>query len=301
MARRGNLGQKLLQAGALHERAAAAARRLYDCTVCPRSCHVNREREEVGVCGIGRNAAVASAGPHYGEERPLVGRGGSGTIFFSGCNLHCAFCQNCEISGSSVGRSVHTTGLARIMLELESRGCENVNLVTPSHVVPQIVEALALAIADGLSIPIVYNSSGYDGIESLRLLDGLVDIYMPDFKFWHNESSDYLPGVPDYAEVAVTAVREMHRQVGDLEIVGGVAVSGLLVRHLVMPRRTADTASIMQFLASLSRDTYVNVMGQYRPYHRARRDPVIGAPVSAAEHAAALQAARAVGLWRIEA
>jgi putative pyruvate formate lyase activating enzyme len=261
---------------------------------------VNRERDELGVCGTGRNAVVASAAPHYGEERPLVGRGGSGTIFFSGCNLHCVFCQNCEISGASVGRSADANGLARIMLELESRGCENINLVTPSHVVPQIVEALVAAMVAGLSIPIVYNSSGYDGLESLRLLDGLVDIYMPDFKFWYNEGSDYLPGVHDYAEVAEPSVREMHRQVGDLQIVGGVAVGGLLVRHLVMPRQAADTASIMRFLASLSRDTYVNVMGQYRPHHRARRDPVIGAPVSAAEHAAAVQAARAAGLRRIE-
>lgn len=252
------------------------------------------------MCGIGSTAVVASAAPHFGEEGPLVGRRGSGTIFFSGCNLHCTFCQNCEISGSTVGRPTDARGLARVMVGLQDRGCENINLVTPSHVVPQIVEALGTAVAEGLSIPIVYNSSGYDGLQSLHLLDGLVDIYMPDFKFWHNEGTEYLPGVKDYAEVAVAAVREMHRQVGDLKIVDGVAVSGLLVRHLVMPRQAADAAAIMRFLASLSRDTYVNVMGQYRPYHRARWDPVIGSSVTDAEHAAAIRAARAAGLCRID-
>lgn len=290
----------LHRSGELAERARRAVAALEECELCPRRCRVDRTAGEVGVCRVGRLAHVASASPHFGEERPLVGTQGSGTIFFSGCNLRCSFCQNCDISHDAVGRQVDAPGLAGIMLELESHGCLNINLVTPSHVVPQILEALDIAIGEGLDIPIVYNSSAYDSVETLRLLDGVVDIYMPDFKFWHGEGAEWLDGVSDYADVATAAVREMHRQVGDLEIVRGVAVSGLLVRHLVMPRGAANSRAIMRFLASVSPETYVNVMGQYRPAYRAGRDPVIGTPATFEEVAAAVEAARDAGLRRID-
>ncbi|MFP4431742.1 MAG: 4Fe-4S cluster-binding domain-containing protein [Spirochaetaceae bacterium] len=290
----------LHRSGELAERAGRAVAALEECELCPRRCGVNRVAGEIGVCRVGRLANVASASPHFGEERPLVGTHGSGTVFFSGCNLRCSFCQNCDISHEAVGVEVDAAGLARIMLELQSHNCENINLVTPSHVVPQILEALDVALREGLDIPIVYNSSAYDSLETLRLLDGVVDIYMPDFKFWHGEGARWLDGVTDYADVATAAVREMHRQVGDLEIVRGVAVSGLLVRHLVMPRGAANSRAIMRFLASLSPETYVNVMGQYRPAHRARRDPVIGTSSTYEEVAGAVEAARDAGLRRID-
>lgn len=290
----------LHRSGELAERAGRAVAALEECELCPRRCGVNRVAGEIGVCRVGRLANVASASPHFGEERPLVGTHGSGTVFFSGCNLRCSFCQNCDISHEVVGVEVDAAGLARIMLELQSHNCENINLVTPSHVVPQILEALDVALREGLDIPIVYNSSAYDSLETLRLLDGVVDIYMPDFKFWHGEGARWLDGVTDYADVATAAVREMHRQVGDLEIVRGVAVSGLLVRHLVMPRGAANSRAIMRFLASLSPETYVNVMGQYRPAHRARRDPVIGTSSTYEEVAGAVEAARDAGLRRID-
>lgn len=254
---------------------------------------------------------MASYGPHFGEEGPLVGRGGSGTVFFSGCNLLCSFCQNCEISHGLpipgarrrrfVGEEVDAERLAAIMRGLEEHGCENINLVTPSHVVPQILEAYALLEQDGgLNVPLVYNCNGYDRVETLALLDGVVDIYLPDFKFWKGRGSAYLGRVDDYGERAAEAVAEMHRQVGDLRIEGGTAVSGLLVRHLVMPKHLDDTARIMEFLAALSKDTYVNVMAQYRPHHRAVGDPVIGRRITAEEFSEAVAAARRAGLWRTE-
>jgi putative pyruvate formate lyase activating enzyme len=290
---------KLDGSGELTERIRTAVGALERCEVCPRACGVDRTRGELGVCGIGRLARVASAAPHFGEERPLVGTRGSGAIFLSGCSLRCSFCQNCEISHTTVGTETDAAGLARIMIELQSHGCLNVNLVTPTHVVPQILEALPIAIAGGLSIPIVYNSSGYDDVRTLRLLDGIVDIYMPDLKFWHGEGTDLMDGVRDYTSVAVDAIREMHRQVGDLHLVAGIAISGLLVRHLVMPGGVADAAAIMRFLASVSPETYVNIMGQYRPYHDARHHPVIGRSVTYTEHVKAIEAAHDAGLRRV--
>jgi putative pyruvate formate lyase activating enzyme len=198
------------------------------------------------------------------------------------------------------GREIEPEELARIMLGLQRQGCHNINFVTPTHVVPQILEALPQAIEQGLRVPLVYNSSGYDSVETLRLLDGVIDIYMPDFKFWQGRGADYLGGVADYGETAKKAVAEMHRQVGDLRIERGVAVGGLLVRHLVMPRRVADTASIMRYLAFLSPNTYVNIMSQYRPHFRARGDPVIGTRITSAEYAEALDAAVEAGLSRLD-
>jgi putative pyruvate formate lyase activating enzyme len=229
-----------------------------------------------------------------------VGSGGSGTIFFAGCNLLCSFCQNCDISHGLAGIDATPRRLARTMLALQAAGCHNINLVTPSHVAAQILEALAIAAAGGLRLPLVWNSSGYDSVGTLRLLDGVVDIYMPDFKFWKGEGIRWIPGVADYGETAAAAIREMHRQVGDLVIERGLAVRGLLVRHLVMPGSAANTGAIMRFLASLSRDTYVNLMHQYRPLYRARGDAVIGSRTSAREYAAAVAAARAAGLHRLD-
>lgn len=291
--------RELRRSGELASRARKLASLLKSCTVCPRKCRVDRTAGETGVCGIGSRATVASYGPHYGEEAPLVGRAGSGTIFFGGCNLVCSFCQNCEISHGGAGRPVDAGRLADIMLDLQSRGCENINLVTPTHVAPQILEALVLA--EDLSAPIVYNTNSYEHLDNLRLLDGVVDIYLPDFKFWKGEGARYLPGVSNYGETAGAAIAEMHRQVGDLRVEGGRAVSGVLVRHLVMPGNVSDTPAIMAFLASLSRDMYVNIMPQYRPHFRAVKDRRIGRRVRQDEFARAVGAARAAGLRRIEA
>jgi putative pyruvate formate lyase activating enzyme len=275
-----------------------ALSRLADCTVCPRECHVDRTAGEVGVCGIGRRAVVASYGPHFGEEPPLVGRGGSGTIFFAGCNLLCVFCQNSEISHGRAGRPVDAEELAGIMMNLQDGGCENINLVTPTHVVPQIVDAVEMA--EDLSVPIVYNTNSYENLDTLLVLEGIVDIYLPDFKFWNGQGERFMPGVSDYGEVASRAIAEMHRQVGDLRIVDGVAVSGILVRHLVMPGDAADTARIMEYLAKLSRETYVNIMPQYRPSYKAGSDRVIGRRLRHDEFDNAVHAARDAGLRRVE-
>ncbi len=235
------------------------------CRLCPRRCGVDRAAGERGFCGAGAEATVASAGPHFGEEPCLVGRGGSGTIFFAGCNLRCVFCQNFDISHRLVGEAMDTADLARLMLALEARGCENINFVTPTHVAAALAEAIVEARRRGLHVPIVWNSSGYESVEVLRLLEGLVEIYMPDFKFGCSESAERYCRAPDYPERAREALREMQRQVGDLVIEGGVARRGLLVRHLVMPGGLEESREILSFLASLSPRTFVNVMGQYRP------------------------------------
>ena len=278
---------------------------LTHCSICPRRCGIDRVAGQTGTCLIGGAARLASFGPHHGEEAPLVGPdrthgGGSGTIFFSGCNLLCSFCQNSDISHSAVGSECDAGQLADVMLELQRQGCHNINLVTPSHVVPQILAALPVAIDAGLRLPLVYNSSGYDSLETLGILDGIIDIYMPDLKFWHGQAAQWLSGVNDYAEVATAAIREMHSQVGDLVVERGIAQSGLLVRHLVMPRDASDSRAIFSFLASLSSNTYVNVMAQYRPCYIARTDPIIGSPLSAAEYVQALDWAHEAGLCRLD-
>ena len=257
--------------GLLDERIAAAESRLNGCTLCPRACGVDRTAGETGVCRTGAEAWVSSYGPHFGEEAPLTGTRGSGTIFFTHCNLLCLFCQNYDISHGGEGEPVDVRGLARIMLLLEERGCHNINLVTPSHVVPQILAALKPAVEGGLSVPLVFNSSGYDSVETLALLDGIIDIYMPDFKFWDADLAEEACGAGDYPDVARKALIEMHRQVGDLVIDdSGIARRGLLVRHLVLPRGMAGTGEIMRFIAErISRNTYVNIMPQYHPCGRA--------------------------------
>lgn len=260
---------------------------------------------------------VADVGPHHGEERCLTGVckdglattlglvGGSGTVFFSGCNLGCTFCQNWTISHEKRGRPVAADSLARLMLLVQRQGCLNLNLVTPSHVVPQILEALALAVPDGLRLPIVYNTGGYDEVETLRLLDGVVDIYMPDFKYWTARSGAAYLCAADYSDKARAAIAEMHRQVGDLELgADGVARRGLLVRHLVMPDALAESRAIFAWLAELSPETYVNVMSQYRPAGAARSDPDLapagGKRPAREQHRAALAAARRAGLRRAD-
>jgi putative pyruvate formate lyase activating enzyme len=253
------------------------------------------------VCGVGSEAWVSSAGPHFGEERPLVGRGGSGTIFLAGCNLDCIFCQNAEISHGREGAAASPEQLARTMLGLQDMGCHNINFVTPTHQVPQILGALVLAAARGLRLPLVYNCGGYESVETLKLLDGVVDLYMPDFKYGDEAVGRELSGVRDYPAIARAAVREMYRQVGDLVMdERGVARRGLLVRHLVLPGGLAGTDGVMRFLADLSPATYVNVMSQYRPRRQAGRHPLLSRPVSRQEVAAGVAAARSAGLHRLD-
>ncbi len=291
--------------GRMAARVDQAMAELEACRACPRDCDVDRTRADSISCRVGRHARVAAAFPHLGEEACLRGTRGSGTIFFSSCNLRCVFCQNWDISAAANDREVDATGLASVMLSLQEAGCHNINLVTPEHVVPHIVEALALAIPAGLSLPLVYNTSAYDGLASLRLMEGLVDIYMPDFKFWEPETARRLARAQDYPEVARVAIAEMHRQVGDLSLGrDGLARRGLLVRHLVMPHQGMETAAILRWLAEeISPDTYVNIMDQYRPNHRVPNNPRyadIDRPVSRVEIDAAISAARRVGLWRLD-
>ena len=283
-------------------RIAEALQLLTPCRVCPRRCKVDRLADEKGICRTGARAVVSSYAPHFGEENPLVGTGGSGTIFLTHCNLLCIFCQNYEISHLGQGVEADAGQLAAMMVSLQRQGCHNINFVTPSHVVPQIIAALPQAVAKGLNVPLVYNSSGYDSVATLKILEGIFDIYMPDFKFWSEESGKRYAKASDYPEVARRALREMHRQVGDLVLDdAGVAVRGLLVRHLVMPGGLDETRAIMQFLAQeLSVDTYVNVMDQYRPCGLARQYPPIDRGVNGAEYREALDAAREAGLHRLD-
>lgn len=296
----------LARTGVLARRAAAAVEALAACRVCPRACGVNRLRDQTGVCRIGRRARVASFFPHHGEEDCLRGWGGSGTIFLGGCNLRCVFCQNHDISHVPAGRAVTAEQLAAIMLELQAAGCHNLNWVTPSHVVPQLLEALALAAERGLRLPIVYNTSSYDALETLRWLDGVVDIYLPDFKFWDPAVARRLAHAPDYPAVARAALREMHRQVGDLVCdASGLARRGVLVRHLVLPGGLAGTRAVAEWLArELSPDTYVNLMAQYHPDGPVRAAPAqfpeLSRPLEPGEFATALAEARAAGLHRFD-
>ncbi|GJQ58217.1 MAG: 4Fe-4S cluster-binding domain-containing protein [Candidatus Scalindua sp. AMX11] len=250
----------------------SAYKSLESCNLCPRVCNVNRLKGEKGFCGIGSKAVVSSASPHFGEESVLVGNGGSGTIFFSGCNLGCVFCQNYEISQLHDGNLVEIDELAHIMLQLQTRGCININLVTPTHVIPHIIESIHYARIKGLTLPIVYNCGGYESIKSLKFLEGTVDIYMPDAKYMDHNASKRYSLAEDYPTILQAALIEMHRQVGDLEIQDGIATRGLLVRHLVMPNSVAKSQEIIDFLANkISKNTFVNIMEQYRPSFKANR------------------------------
>ncbi len=285
----------------LEKRIEKAGQILKSCTLCPRKCHVDRLAGETGICNTGYKAWVSSYGPHFGEEEPLVGKNGSGTIFFTHCNLLCLFCQNFDISHKGGGDEITPDQLAWIMLNLQGKGCHNINFVTPSHVVPQILTALELAIPKGLSVPIVYNSGGYDNVETLKLLEGIVDIYMPDFKFWSAEVAKDACNAPDYPEAARRALIEMHRQVGDLKIENGIAVRGLLVRHLVLPQGLSGTKDVMDFIAThVSKNTYVNIMRQYRPLYRAFCLEGFNEYPSAKDYENAVSAARKAGIKRLD-
>ena len=288
--------------GELAKRIAAARDRLSPCRVCPRQCKVDRLADEKGVCRTGAKAVISSYAPHFGEESPLVGSGGSGTIFLTHCNLLCVFCQNYEISHLGQGVETDEGQLASMMVSLQRQGCHNINFVTPSHVVPQIIAALPKAINKGLTVPLVYNSSGYDEVETLQLLHGIFDIYMPDFKFWTRDSAKRFARAPDYPEVARKAILEMHRQVGDLVLdKEGVATRGLLVRHLVMPGGLDETREIVRFLArEVSVDTYVNIMDQYRPCGRAHQYSPIDRRLTNDEFQEALKLAGEAGLQRLD-
>jgi putative pyruvate formate lyase activating enzyme len=263
---------------------------------------VNRQAGDAGKCHISREAMVSSYGPHFGEETPLVGRHGSGTIFFTNCNLRCLFCQNYSISQLGEGQKVSKEELAYMMLSLQAKGCHNINLVSPTHVVPQILEALELAVESGLHLPLVYNSGGYDSVETLRMLDSIFDIYMPDMKYDDEETARELSGIENYPEINKAAIKEMHRQTGDLEInEEGVAQRGLLVRHLVLPHGLAGTKGIVNFLAKeISPNTYVNIMAQYHPCYKAFEIPGLGRRISSTEFQEALSLAQEAGLSRLD-
>ena len=250
--------------------------RMNPCTLCPRGCKVDRSNGQTGFCGIADLPVVSSVGPHFGEESVLVGRGGSGTIFFAGCNLGCVFCQNFDISHHRHGRQVTIEQLAQSMLELQDYGCVNINFVTPTHVIGAIVAAIELARKSGLMLPTVYNAGGYDLVETLQLLEGHIDIYMPDMKYSDSEVAKELSAAPDYPEVNFAAVKEMHRQVGDLQVENGLAKRGLLIRHLVLPNGLAGSVKIIDFLAEqISPKTVINVMDQYHPCYKAFSHPQI--------------------------
>lgn len=293
---------KLYRSGELKERKQVALSLLDHCEVCPRLCRVNRLNNETGSCRTGRNAVIASYGAHFGEEAPLVGTHGSGTIFFTNCNLQCIFCQNYSISQLSEGKETCNEDLAVIMLYLQHAGCHNINLVSPTHVVPQIIESLEIAIELGLRLPLVYNTGGYDRVETLRLLDGIVDIYMPDMKYSNETIAHELSGITNYPLINQAAVREMHRQVGDLEINDdGVAVHGLLIRHLVLPGELSGSAQIFKFISqNISINSYLNIMDQYRPCYKAYNHTQLSRPISDSELCSAMELASKYRLERLD-
>lgn len=285
----------------LRYRADALREILADCTLCPHNCRVDRLKGEKGFCRLGGRPKISSASPHYGEESVLTGSRGSGTIFFSGCNLACVYCQNYEISQLQMGREVSTEELANLMKELQDRGCHNINLVTPTPQVPAIVDSLLIAADNGLNIPIVYNSGGYDSVETLRLLEGIVDIYMPDIKYSDDRVAERYSHVKGCWEIVKKAVLEMHRQVGDLEVGGdGIASRGLLVRHLVLPGDLAGSEDVFRFLAEeVSTNTFVNVMDQYRPCYKAKEYPELSRRIGRREYENVLELAGKAGLKNV--
>ena len=287
----------LLKNGELEKRVEESKKLLENCKVCPRNCSVDRTKNELGFCKTGRNVYVASYFPHKGEEFPIRGYSGSGTIFFSYCNLGCVYCQNYDISQLGEGYLLTPEDIADIMVELQERGCHNINWVTPSHIVPQLIEATYLAAKKGLKIPIVYNTSSYDSLESLRLLDGIVDIYLADLKYLKEEYGRKYSKVKNYPEVAKNAIKEMYRQVGDLKVdKNGIAYRGLLVRHLVLPNNISTTEEVLNFLKSVSPNIHVNIMPQYFPTYRAYEYPELSRSIYINEYEKALKYAEKLGL-----
>ena len=273
---------------------------LENCKLCPRQCGVNRLKGKVGFCKAGEELMISSAFPHFGEEPPLVGNRGSGTIFLTHCNLKCIFCQNYDISHQGHGEIISSEQLAEYMHSLQKRGCHNINFVTPTHYLPQILAALPYAIDLGLNIPLVYNCGGYEALEAIHLLDGIIDIYMPDVKFARKEVAEHYTKAPDYPEVVKKVLKEMHRQVGDLQInAEGIAERGLLIRHLVMPNGLAGSRELMHFIATeISPHSYINVMSQYRPEYKASNYPEISRGITQQEYSEAIDSAKDEGLSR---
>jgi putative pyruvate formate lyase activating enzyme len=290
----------LFEKGELTQRVKLLKELLKECRLCPRECRVNRLDGEIGVCQARPELTVSSAFPHFGEEPPLVGSHGSGTIFLTHCNLRCIFCQNYDISHLGGGEQMTSSDLTRIMLRLQEMGCHNINFVTPTHYAPQIVASLPEAIEKGLRLPIVYNCSGYESIEVIRLLEGIVDIYMPDAKYLDEKYSKRFSNAPDYPEVIKKVLKEMHRQVGDLTINSkGIAERGLLIRHLVMPGGIASSEAVLKFIAEeISVRSYVNIMEQYRPEYRAHEYPEINRRITHKEYLEAIQWAKHYRLYR---
>ncbi len=286
----------------LKKRIESAEEILKSCALCPRGCKVDRTSGEKGYCGTGDKPFVSSYNPHFGEERPLVGRFGSGTIFFTHCNLGCLFCQNWTISHLGEGDIISFETLADIMLTLQGYGCHNINFVTPTHQVPMILRSLEIAIDKGLKVPLVYNCGGYESVDTLKILDGIIDIYMPDFKYSSPDAAMKYSKAKDYPVVAKTAIKEMHRQVGDLIVDSrGIALRGLLVRHLVLPGDMAGTEEIVKFLVEeISPDTYTNIMAQYYPCYKAVEHPPLDRRITSDEYRRAVKAARDAGLKRLD-
>ncbi len=293
---------KSYKSGELKKRIKQCYDILRECVLCPRNCKVNRLSEEIGFCKTGLLPKVSSYSPHFGEEAPLVGKYGSGTIFFTNCNLGCIFCQNWDISHNGEGKEISIETLAKMMLHLQDLGCHNINFVTPSHVVPFILSALEIAIEAGLIVPLVYNSGGYDSIYTLKLLNGIFDIYMPDFKFWESKYSEKYAKCSNYPKIAKLAIKEMHNQVGDLIIdKNGIAQKGLLIRHLVMPEKISGTKEIMNFIANeISKNSYVNIMDQYRPCFKANSFLEINRTITNREYYDAINYALQAGLTRLD-
>jgi putative pyruvate formate lyase activating enzyme len=293
--------KRLLSSGELKERVGKAYKHLTNCDICPLACGIDRTKEDYGTCKTGGRARISSYGPHFGEEYPLRGIKGSGTIFFSGCNLQCQYCQNYDISQRASGKEIDPEDLAFIMLELQDLGCHNINLVSPSHVVPQILSGVLLAANAGLEIPLVYNCGGYDSMAMLRLLEGVVDIYMPDMKYTNDVLAKRYSKIAEYTKVNQKVVKEMHNQVGDLKLDDrGIATRGLLVRHLILPVNLAGTDIIVKFLAKLSTRTYLNLMDQYHPSYKAHLYPKINRRVTHDEYQRAIELAKAAGLTNLD-
>jgi len=290
----------LFEKGELGQRVRLLQEFLKECRLCPRECRVNRLKGEIGYCGTGSELMVSSAFPHFGEESPLVGNQGSGTIFLTHCNLRCIFCQNYDISHLGRGEHITTSEMALAMFKLQEMGCHNINFVTPTHYAPQIVTSLPEAIEMGLRLPIVYNCSGYESIEVIQLLEGVVDIYMPDVKFMDEKYSKQFSNAPDYPEVIKKVLKEMHRQVGDLKTNSkGIAERGLLIRHLVMPGGVASSEAVLKFISDeISVHSYVNIMDQYRPEYRAHEYSEINRRVTHKEYMEAVQIAKHFHLYR---
>ena len=293
---------KLQQEGELSRRIETLWAKLESCDICPHQCKVNRLQDQKGICQTGKKAKVSSFGPHFGEESPLVGRYGSGTMFFAYCNLGCIFCQNYDISHLGEGYPVDEEKIAEIMLSLQNLGCHNINFVTPTHVVPQIVKALPFAIGQGLNVPLVYNTGGYDSIDTVKLLDGIFDVYMPDLKYSDDKIAQRYCSAKDYSKTVKQAIKIMQKQVGDLVIdERGIALKGLLIRHLILPEDLAGTYQAMKFISEeISQNTYVNLMDQYRPCFKANDYPPLDRRITPMEFARAVKIAQDFGITRLD-